>query len=588
MDYDPHLDPQLVWAGKKEHTSFEVPTVSLHVHETIDPRTIIEAVRRRNGNGLPAQPSLFERPEEKLPLRDAVDFYKHPHGWSNRLMAGDSLLIMNSLLEKEGMAGQVQMVYIDPPYGIKYGSNFQPFVNKRVVKDGKDEDLTQEPEMIRAFRDTWELGIHSYLTYLRDRILLARELLHDSGSVFVQISDENLHRVRDVMDEVFPGQFCGLIPFRKTGGLQSKLLDAVFDFLIWYAKDKKQVRYNQLFAEKRPGEPGATQYKYVVRDGNLVEVDPRTHDTLVEAICTHGDLTSQGNPESEYTFKRERFIGGFTFLPHEGGGDEPPPPPPAPKTRIEAMPERKSYEIVWPNVVRIDHEYRPTLALDLNKAKPLVLDAYLSPTLAELAPIIDGKPHERERAEIRLRELDEQYRIQKVMFTTAGDIYEQMKTTWKGNREYLLAQIIRIVERYIQSDKLKVDPPLFNNDDLRRRIVIALQMSAVAEHIKQAIDFENKQTLIPIFDTERPIRATGDMLPWYTGKPCEHTKRSHINMSVFDSRWEASEAFELDRNDNVVAWVRTTTLGSRSRIPSGASSENSDPTASFVLQMGRC
>jgi type III restriction enzyme len=174
------------------------------------------------------------------------------------------------------------------------------------------------------------------------------------------------------------------------------------------------------------------------------------------------------------------------------------------------------------------------------------------------------------------------------MFTTAGDIYEQMKTTWKGNREYLLAQIIRIVERYIQSDKLKVDPPLFNNDDLRRRIVIALQMSAVAEHIKQAIDFENKQTLIPIFDTERPIRATGDMLPWYTGKPCEHTKRSHINMSVFDSRWEASEAFELDRNDNVVAWVRTTTLGSRSRIPSGASSENSDPTASFVLQMGRC
>lgn len=175
LDYDPHLDPQLVWAGKKEHASFEVPTVSLHVHETIDPRTIIEAVRKRNGNGLPAQPSLFERPEEHLPLRDAVDFYKHSHGWSNRLIAGDSLLVMNSLLEKEGMAGQVQMVYIDPPYGIKYGSNFQPFVNKRDVKDGKDEDLTQEPEMIRAFRDTWELGIHSYLTYLRDRLLLARE-----------------------------------------------------------------------------------------------------------------------------------------------------------------------------------------------------------------------------------------------------------------------------------------------------------------------------------------------------------------------------------------------------------------------------
>jgi adenine-specific DNA-methyltransferase len=233
LDYDPHLDPQLVWAGKKEHASFEVPTVSLHVHETIDPRTIIEAVRRRNGNGLPVQPSLFERPEEKLPFRDAIDFYKHAHGWSNRLIAGDSLLIMNSLLEKEGMAGQVQMVYIDPPYGIKYGSNFQPFVNKRDVKDGKDEDLTQEPEMIRAFRDTWELGIHSYLTYLRDRLLLARELLHESGSCFVQIGEENLHRVRCVLDEVFgPANVCGLIPFVTTGGVKQNLLAERCGFLL--------------------------------------------------------------------------------------------------------------------------------------------------------------------------------------------------------------------------------------------------------------------------------------------------------------------------------------------------------------------
>ncbi len=186
--YDPHLDPQLVWAGKAEHTSFEVPTVSLHVHERIDPRTIIEAVRKQNG--MPVQGSLFAEPEENPPLREAIEFCKH--NWKNRLIAGDSLLVMNSLLEKEGMAGQVQMVYIDPPYGIKYGSNFQPFVNKRDVKDGKDEDLTAEPEMIKAFRDTWELGIHSYLTYLRDRLLLAKELLHESGSVFVQISDENL------------------------------------------------------------------------------------------------------------------------------------------------------------------------------------------------------------------------------------------------------------------------------------------------------------------------------------------------------------------------------------------------------------
>jgi type III restriction enzyme len=251
----------------------------------------------------------------------------------------------------------------------------------------------------------------------------------------------------------------------------------------------------------------------------------------------------------------------FTFLPHEGGGDEPPPPPPAPKTRIEAMPDRKTYEIVWPNVVRIDHEYRPTLMLDLAKAKPLVLDAYETPTLAELAPIIEGKPDITRISEISLRELGERFRTQKIIFSAAGDIYEQMKKTWKGNREYLLAQVIRLVERYIESDKIRIDPPLFNQDPLRRRIIITLHMSSVAEHLRQLIHFENTLALLPVFDTERPVRSTGDMLPWYTGKPCEHTKHSHINMSVFDSRWEATEAFELDRSSNVAAWVKNDHLG---------------------------
>jgi len=152
------------------------------------------------------------------------------------LIAGDSLLVMNSLLEKEGMAGHVQMVYFDPPYGIRYGSNFQPFVNKRDVKDGKDEDLTTEPEMVKAFRDTWELGIHSYLTYLRDRLLLARELLHESGSVFVQISDENVHHVREILDEVFGCKnFAGLIAFSKTTGFSGTTLSSIADYIVWYA-----------------------------------------------------------------------------------------------------------------------------------------------------------------------------------------------------------------------------------------------------------------------------------------------------------------------------------------------------------------
>jgi adenine-specific DNA-methyltransferase len=171
---------------------------------------------------------------------------------------------MNSLIEKEGLAGQVQMIYIDPPYGIKYGSNFQPFVNKRDVKDGKDEDLTAEPEMIKAFRDTWELGIHSYLTYLWDRLLLARELLTESGSIFVQISDENVHHVRELMDEVFGvGNFCGMIAFRKTGGQSSKLVSSVADFLLWYAKNLDLVKYRQLYIDKTTASDRPSIYSWV-------------------------------------------------------------------------------------------------------------------------------------------------------------------------------------------------------------------------------------------------------------------------------------------------------------------------------------
>lgn len=251
-EYDPHLDPQLIWAGKAEHTSFDVPTVSLHVHERIDPKAIIKAVRKGGGQ---IQTSLFELPNENPPMRTAVEFYKHPHGWSNRLVAGDSLLVMNSLLEKEGMAGQVQMIYIDPPYGVKYGSNFQPFVNKRDVKDGKDEDLTSEPEQIRAFRDTWELGIHSYLSYLRDRLLLARELLSDSGSVFVQIGDDNVHHVREVMDEIFgANNLISQIVFQRSSGFETKHLQCIYDVLLWYSKDKNQATYNQLYKDKPTGE----------------------------------------------------------------------------------------------------------------------------------------------------------------------------------------------------------------------------------------------------------------------------------------------------------------------------------------------
>ncbi len=258
-------EPYLNWTGKAERTSFEVDTVSLHVHERIDPASILNAVRKRIRGEKSAQPTaqlgLFSAPFENLPLRDAIDFYKHDKGWSNRLIAGDSLLVMNSLLQKEGMAGQVQTMFFDPPYGIKYGSNFQPFTNKREVRDGKDEDLTQEPETLKAFRDTWELGIHSYLAYLRDRLLLSQQLLAETGSLFVQISDENLHHVRELLDEVFGSEnFVSQITFSKTTGSTNNFLPGTADYLLWYAKDRSKVRYRALFKEKSVGGEGASAY----------------------------------------------------------------------------------------------------------------------------------------------------------------------------------------------------------------------------------------------------------------------------------------------------------------------------------------
>jgi adenine-specific DNA-methyltransferase len=321
--YDPHLDPSLQWAGKAERTSFEVPTVSLHVHERIDPRTIIDAVRRRKENKVDyEQLSLFHSVSENPPLREAIEFYKHKHGWSNRLIAGDSLLVMNSLLEKEGLAGQIQMIYIDPPYGIKYGSNFQPFVNKRDVKDGRDEDLNQEPEMIKAFRDTWELEIHSYLTYLRDRFLLAKELLHESGSIFLQISDENIHFVRNLLDEVFgSSNHVVTISFRKTSGKRSNYLATTCDYLLWYSKNLEKLKYRQLLLGKEQGLSGAVWYDHIIdAKGNVRRLSPAEKKNIsliprdAKLASITALLTSGSSPERRipYSFK------GKTYLPGDG------------------------------------------------------------------------------------------------------------------------------------------------------------------------------------------------------------------------------------------------------------------------------
>ena len=317
--YDPHIDPSLQWAGKAEGTSFEVPTTSIHIHESIKPHKIIRSVQTMDDDYSDPQGWLFESDTERAKRRnDAIEFYQHKDKWTNRLIAGDSLVIMNSLLEKEGMAGQVQMVYIDPPYGIKYGSNFQPFVNKRDVKDKKDEDLSTEPEMIKAFRDTWELGIHSYLSYLRDRLLLARELLSETGSIFVQISDENVHHVREICDEVFGKEnFCAFINFAKTSGLQSKLLYGVCDYILWYAKKLDSVKYRQLYLNKTAGGTGAAKYNRIeLPDGTRrVLTDEEREDNskipFGSKYWVDDNLTSQGNPLFSYPIGEKTFQGTY-------------------------------------------------------------------------------------------------------------------------------------------------------------------------------------------------------------------------------------------------------------------------------------
>jgi adenine-specific DNA-methyltransferase len=242
--------PFLNWTGKAERLSFDVPSLPLFIHERLSTKAIVETLIGHRKDKQQDLFDLFGDPQHSV-TDQVLRAYEHQDRWVNRLILGDSLVVMNSLLQYEGPGGQVQMIYIDPPYGVKFGSNFQPFVRRRDVTHNDDEDLTREPEMVKAYRDTWELGLHSYLTYMRDRLLLARELLTPSGSVFVQISDENLHHVRELMDEVFGSDnFCRVITFSKTSGLGSRLLQTTRDFIVWYARDIERVRFRNLYTSK--------------------------------------------------------------------------------------------------------------------------------------------------------------------------------------------------------------------------------------------------------------------------------------------------------------------------------------------------
>ena len=315
---NPDLDPQLVWRGKdvQDWSDLVVPAPPLFIQEKVHPKVLIDDLLRQSRESAASDqdehPDLFAD-FNGLPEGDAkTEFYQHDANWSNRMILGDSLQVMASLAEREGLRGKVQCIYMDPPYGIKFNSNFQWSTTSRDVRDGKAEHITREPEQVKAFRDTWRDGIHSYLTYLRDRLTVARDLLTESGSIFVQIGDENVHRVRAVMDEVFGEEnFVGQVVFRKSGGRSSEGLDGVYDLLLWYARDINLYKFRKLW-NRRTDHQLNTAYGYLhFTDGTYRPMtraekdDPSMIAEDAKRFRPNRVDSQTGGPSSRFVFRFE-------------------------------------------------------------------------------------------------------------------------------------------------------------------------------------------------------------------------------------------------------------------------------------------
>lgn len=312
--------PFLEWTGKKERASFDVPTLPLFVHERLSTKAIIDTLQ---GHKRDKQMSLdlFGDPEHSI-TDQVLKAYEHQDRWVNRMILGDSQVVMNSLLQYEGMAGKVQMIFYDPPYGVRFGSNFQPFVRSRDVSHGDDAHMSREPEMVQAYRDTWERGVHSYLTHLRDRFTLCRELLANSGSLFVQIGDENVHVVRSVLEEVFGADsFVGIISFVKTTNATANFLPGTTDFILWFARDIERLKYNPLYIPKEVGSVGATNYNRVAfSDGTTRPLTPVEKENL-SSLPPDARIYSLDNLTSQ-SMGRDKGEGAACWFPVEVKGKQ--------------------------------------------------------------------------------------------------------------------------------------------------------------------------------------------------------------------------------------------------------------------------
>ncbi|CAN5831245.1 hypothetical protein BH23CHL2_BH23CHL2_10830 [soil metagenome] len=313
---DPSLDPQLVWKGKDEQDreDLAVPVVPVYIQEKIHPRALIEDLRRNGGKDEATQLDLFADFDGEIDFDQMVDFYHHEQNWSNRMILGDSLLVMTSLAEKEGLRGKVQMIYVDPPYGIKFGSNWQVSTRQRSVGETRSEHVSRQPEQIKAFRDTWQLGIHSYLTYLRDRLAVARDLLTESGSIFVQIGDENVHLVRSLLDEIFGSDnYVSILSFVTTTSQTSQFVPCVTDFVLWYAKDRSQAKYRPLWEPKDIATAKQSSYAKFEVDG---EVRNREPESGKSSLLVFDNLTSRSGSQAT---RQPIDFHGQSYAPRSGG-----------------------------------------------------------------------------------------------------------------------------------------------------------------------------------------------------------------------------------------------------------------------------
>ena len=479
------------------------------------------------------------------------------------------------------------------PHAKTYKSRLYHIYNNSEVKD----DLNRKAAPEEPLPDLVVNGYYLLGYDWRETKKSWREAGFNTPPVMITVANrtETAARIKYALDhnKVHINELCDPV---RTLHIDSKVLDAaeaeekpIVDFNS-NARDKDEnKRHTHKLTKKqraellrlkvdtvgRIGKPGE-QIQSVISVGMLSEgwdaknvthimgLRAFTSQLLCEQVVGRGlrRTSYEINPETGLLEPEYVNIFGvpFTFLPHESE-EGVIPAPPKPKIAIEPIVGKSAYEIRWPNVIRIEHTYQPHLTLDWQNIEPLTLNASHTAQLARLAPIVEGKPDLSKIANIDLENLALEFRTQRIIFETARDVYDLMQKNWKGSKEILLGQLVHLVDRFIRSDRITITPPLFYQDDLKYRLIITLNMSKVVQHIWEAIRFENTKKLKLVFDQDRPIRSTSDMGTWYTGKPCEYTTNSHINFCVYDSTWEASEAFELDNNSVVDAWVKNDHLG---------------------------